>query len=242
MTNILDILNDLIRKKLYIPLFISFSVNTLAYYITRLWTASAHHIDMTSRLDRMIPVIPWTTAIYLSCYAFWSFNYILGATQKETYKAYRFLCADLMAKIACLLIFTLLPTTNIRPVLHGSGVWISVLKFVYRVDAADNLFPSIHCLTSQFCFIAVRHNNDVPLWYKTATFLFSTLICISTLTTKQHVIADVVVGVLLAELCYYIAGITNISKLYRVSLYTVSKHRYSVYQRKPDRGDIQDRP
>lgn len=232
MTNIIDILNDLVRKKLYVPLTISFSVNTLAYFISRLWTSSAEHIDMTSRLDRMIPVIPWTTAIYLSCYAFWVFNYLLGATQKETYKAYRFLCADLMAKIVCLLIFTLIPTTNIRPVLHDTGVWNQALRFVYRVDSADNLFPSIHCLTSQFCCIAVRNHNGVPQWYRITTYIFSALICISTLTTKQHVIADVVVGILLAELCYYIAGSTNISRLYRVSLHTVSKRRYSDYQNK----------
>ena len=29
------------------------------------------------------------------------------------------------------------------------------MRVLYRVDEADNLFPSIHCLTSAFCFIAV---------------------------------------------------------------------------------------
>ena len=30
------------------------------------------------------------------------------------------------------------------------------MRFLYQVDAADNLFPSIHCLTSWFCYIGIR--------------------------------------------------------------------------------------
>lgn len=40
------------------------------------------------------------------------------------------------------------------------------------------------------------------------------LVCVSTLTTKQHVIVDVAGGVLLAEFCYWIAKKPILSKSY----------------------------
>ncbi len=76
------------------------------------------------------------------------------------------------------------------------------MVWLYRTDAADNLFPSIHCLTSWFCFIAVRENKKIPGWYKTVSILLALSVCVSTLTTKQHVLIDVVVGIVLAEGSY----------------------------------------
>lgn len=40
------------------------------------------------------------------------------------------------------------------------------MRFVYAVDAADNLFPSIHCLVSWFCYIGLRGRRDIPVWYR----------------------------------------------------------------------------
>ena len=79
------------------------------------------------------------------------------------------------------------------------------MLLVYRIDAADNLFPSIHCLVSWFCYIGIRGRKEIPMWYRGASCVMAVLVCVSTLTTKQHVIIDVAGGVLLAEACYWIA-------------------------------------
>ena len=78
------------------------------------------------------------------------------------------------------------------------------MMFLYSVDAADNLFPSIHCLVSWFCFIGLRGKKEIPFWYRAFSCFFAILVFLSTLTTKQHVIWDVAGGVLLAEICFYI--------------------------------------
>ncbi|MBP3240689.1 MAG: phosphatase PAP2 family protein [Oribacterium sp.] len=204
----------LVQKKLYNPLLISFVINIVAYNVSRLWTTSFHHTSLAVRFDSFIPVIPWTTVIYLGSYIFWIINYLIGALQDDEDEAYSFLCADVLAKIICLIFFTVLPTTTLRPTITGADIWSRLLRMVYRMDAADNLFPSIHCLTSQFSFIAVRKISSVPRWYKVFSMIAGGLICISTLTTKQHVVADVFMGIALAEISYGLVKVTGLSRFY----------------------------
>ena len=89
------------------------------------------------------------------------------------------------------------------------------MRLLYRMDAADNLLPSIHCLTSWFCFLAVRKNEKIPVWYKWVSLLIAVSICISTLTTKQHVLIDVFAGVALAELSYLFVEKSGFSRQYK---------------------------
>jgi len=181
-----------------LPVIYSLLCNVIAYNGTRLLTADQFHYDLSGRLDEWIPFVPWTVTIYMGCYAFWFVNYVIGCRQ-ERERAFCFMGADLLAKVICMLCFLLFPTTNTRPVIEGTSVWEELMRFVYRVDAADNLFPSIHCLMGWFCFIAVRNNEKIPGWYRGASLLMAVCICISTLTTKQHVLPDVIAGIALAE-------------------------------------------
>ena len=204
----------LFRDRMCLPLFATLGLNFLTYNISRLWTAGRHHFDYTTAIDNMIPILPWTTTIYLASFLFWGINYTIGIMQKDN-EAYHFFSADLVAKFCCLIVFIALPTTNIRPEITGTGFFDGVLRFIYSIDAADNLLPSIHCLTSRFCCIAVRNNDRIPKWYKVFSYIFALLIYISTLTTRQHVLVDVFAGVLLADAAYYLTGKTGFADFYR---------------------------
>ncbi len=154
----------------------------------------------------MIPAVPWTVMIYFGCYLFLgTMNYVLCA-RGEKRDAYRFFCADFMAKTLCFAVFLLLPTTIDRPVINGNSLWDAALRFLYRADAPDNLFPSIHCLIAWFSCIAVRNRKDIPRWYETCSLAMALMVFVSTLTTRQHVIVDIPGGILLAEGCYWLAG------------------------------------
>jgi membrane-associated phospholipid phosphatase len=207
---------------MYVPLIVALLANGAAYYGSRLLMGDAVHLDMTTPLDERIPVLPWTVSIYFGCYAFWVVNYIIGSRQDKQ-SAYRFLSADFLAKIICLVIFLLLPTTNVRPEITGNSVWDVLMRFLYRTDAADNLFPSIHCLTSWFCFLAVRKNKAVPGWYRWVSLGITVMICLSTLTTKQHVIWDVVAGVALAEGSFWMVHRTGFEKWYRDAMIRINR-------------------
>lgn len=179
-------------------------LHCFTYFGTRFFTTGWHHYDMTIWLDKYIPFIPWTVVIYLGCYVFWATNYTLGCTQDEE-NARKFMWTEIIAKAVCLVCYVVIPTTNVRPVIEGTGVFENIMIRLYTMDAADNLFPSIHCLSSWLCIIAVRDQKRIPNIYKAITMILATLVCISTLTTKQHVIVDVIAGVLLAEICSKLA-------------------------------------
>lgn len=198
---------------MWAPLFLTLACNTITYYGSRLVTTGRTHYDLSNGLDAKIPFVSWTIIIYLGCYLFWAVNYVIGCRQDKE-EAFRFLGADLTAKLVCLVIFLVFPTTNTRPVIEGTSVWDEAVRMLYRMDAADNLLPSIHCLTSWFCVIAVRKNPKMPGWYKAFSICMALAICVSTLTTKQHVLIDAAAGIALAEFSYFFVAKSGFSKWY----------------------------
>lgn len=186
----------------------AFTFNNIVYGGSRMIAGDWEHHILTSTLDERIPFIPATLVIYFGCYLFWAVNYVIIA-KLERERAYRFYFADFLSRIVCLAFFLLYPTTNIRPEVTGTGIWNEGMRFLYAVDAADNLFPSIHCLVSWFCYIGIRGSRKVPGWYQKFSLVYAVLVFISTLTTKQHVIIDVIGGVVIAELCLLFAGRTE---------------------------------
>ena len=207
-------LGRIVPPAMRLPIALALIVNMIAYYGTRLIAGDFYHYDLTTGFDERIPVIPWTIVIYWGCYLYWVVNYVIGSRQKAE-KAYRFFAADFFAKVVCLIVFLVFPTTNVRPELTGNGVFTELMRALYAVDAADNLFPSIHCLTSWFCYIAVRDNEKISPAYRWISFLITLFICLSTLTTKQHVIADAAGGIILAEGSYLLAGHTKFGGWYQ---------------------------
>lgn len=197
------ILSDFIPQYGIFPLIMAVTVNFAVYFGTRLIAGGWYHHNIESPLDRMIPLWAPSVLVYFGCYLFWIVNYILIARQDKKLVC-RFFSADFISRMVCMVIYLAYPTTNTRPEIEPSGFWNQIMLFLYDTDAADNLFPSIHCLVSWFCYIGLRGRKNIPAWYRGASCIMAVLVCISTLTTRQHVIIDVVGGVLLAECCFYL--------------------------------------
>ncbi|SEM42599.1 PAP2 superfamily protein [Ligilactobacillus sp. WC1T17] len=197
-------LKKLLPKYAILPLITVVVWNMAVYFGSRFFSTGLYHYNLTSRFDDMIPLVPWTVVIYLGCYLFWIVNYILSC-QTTKAKVAQFTSADILGKTVCLIFYLCLPTTNIRPEITGTDFFSHLMLWLYQTDAADNLLPSIHCLISWLCFIGVRKLDHIPRWWKIVSLMIAILICLSTLTTKQHVIIDVLAGIFLAESCYFIA-------------------------------------
>lgn len=222
-------------KKKNIPvalcaLCLSFVWNGLIYYTARQLAAPWPHHDLTTALDRQIPFLPWTVSVYFGAYLFWFVNYSLCALGDEVRRD-RFFCADFMAKTVCFVLFLALPTANVRPEVTGDGLWSALMRLLYRLDAADNLFPSIHCLTSWLSWIAVRKRQDIPCAYRIASLIAAVAICFSTLTTRQHVLVDVFGGIALAEGCYALAAKEEVYSVYSRTLRWLLDNPYRKSER-----------
>lgn len=195
------------------PLVFSFIFNCLVYSGSRMIAGGWYHHNIETGLDRSLPFVPQFLVVYFGCYLFWAVNYILIARQ-ERHRVYQFFTGDFLSRCICLVFFLVYPTTNTRPVITDAGLWNQAALWLYSVDAADNLFPSIHCLVSWFCYLGIRRNQTVPVWYQRVSMVIAVLVFVSTLLTKQHVIADVAGGVILAELCFCIGRKTELYRIY----------------------------
>lgn len=231
MEKLRKMLNALIPEYSQLPLIVAVTVNMAVYGGARMIAGDWPHHNIESSLDGVIPFLPFTVVIYLGCYLFWIVNYILIARQGKQ-EICRFFVADFLSRMVCLACYLIYPTTNTRPMVGAEGVWNQVVIALYRVDAADNLFPSIHCLVSWFCYIGIRGKRSIPRWYRAASCVMALLVCISTLTTKQHVIADVIGGVALAEICLLIGKRPGVWRTYEKVLNKHLHHKRSGNRQK----------
>ena len=195
------------------PLFFALLWNQAVYYGARIATASFPHYDLTTYFDRLIPVVPFFTSIYFLAFPFWAAGYILSVRISRD-QAMTLLCGDFLSKGVCLVFFLLFPTTNTRPEIAGRGIWEALLLWLYQTDSPDNLFPSIHCLVSWLCFAGIRRQPTIPLPCQAATLFMALLVFLSTLFTRQHVIADVLGAIVIGEACYRIASLPRVRGCY----------------------------
>ncbi len=171
-------------------------LNSLVYWGTQALTARRELLDLTTAMDQWFPFAPEWSVVYVGAFPFWIVSYVVLA---RGWSWYGVMTAEVLAKLLCGVCFLLLPTTNVRPELTGAGFGVWLLGMIYRLDAPRNLLPSIHCMESWLCFAGLRCRRDVPLWGKAAALICAVLICWSTLATRQHVLVDVIAGILLAE-------------------------------------------
>lgn len=227
MKKVKKILLAIVPEYSLFPLVFAVLFNFTVYYGSRVIAGSWQHYNIESRFDDCIPFWPPSVVIYFGSYLFWIVNYILIARQGKK-EVCQFFSCDFLSRTACFACYLLFPTTNTRPVVQSTGFFNQIMTFLYSIDAADNLFPSIHCLVSWLCYIGLRDRRDVPVWYRRGSCFMAILICISTLTTKQHVIWDVAGGILLAEICFRLGKKQTVWRTYQ----KLTDKVYGVFFRK----------
>lgn len=189
-----------------LPLAAMLGMNGLAYFGTRIFTSARYHYNIESALDKMLPLVPAFVIFYVLAYVQWVLCYLLIAMQKKDY-CYRIFLGEIIAKFLCLIIFMIFPTTLNRPEITGSGFFEKVLAMIYSLDAADNLFPSIHCLESWVCWRGCRNLPGMPRWFSGFNFVFTLGVFASTVLLKQHVLIDIAGGIAVSEIGLALSGV-----------------------------------
>jgi membrane-associated phospholipid phosphatase len=157
---------------------------------------------LRTRLDDAIPFWPWTAWCYLPFYAGVFILAIAGLRRRALFNR---------AVVAVLIVMTLGALGHIfigaeypRPVLHPPypGISAAFLASVQRIDPPGNVFPSLHVAhTTMLALLLIKDRPRLGL----LTLAMATALALSTLTTKQHFIADVISGYLLAFFGRWIA-------------------------------------
>jgi membrane-associated phospholipid phosphatase len=169
----------------------------LAYFPLNNTRGPIHSLELT--VDDWIPRLPVFVFPYLSLYALLAISlwHFLRAETRIFIIAALAISLDLLLSY---LFFLFYQTQVERPVILGSDVSSSILRWLYSTDKPFNAFPSLHTSLSTIL---------VLLWGKAGSriqpiiALWAVFIIASTLLTKQHYIADVLGGVAIALVSYY---------------------------------------
>ena len=161
-----------------------------------------------SLADDKIPFCPYFIIPYVLWYFFLIGTVIYFAVScpgKKEY--YQYLGTLGVGMTLFLLISYVYPNgQQLRPDLSnaGNGVFISVVRFLYKIDTPTNIFPSMHVFNATASCIALYQNercrkNKI---FTVSQLILGVAIVLSTMFLKQHSVADVMTALILNILCY----------------------------------------
>ena len=145
-------------------------------------------------LDRLLPLIPTWALVYGTVYAFLIVLPVFVVQQNEMIR--RTVWAYITVWSVAYVCFLLYPTVAPRPdTVTGDGFAVWGLRFLYEADPPYNCFPSIHVAHS---FVSALACHRVHRGLGLVALSCAALVGISTVFTKQHYVADVIAGIVLA--------------------------------------------
>ena len=206
-------------KKLILIQGILLSFQTVLYFGSEFFQSKIH--DVKRPVDDKIPFLPWTVLPY----CFWFplivfYPLVVFRTDPYSYCSYLMtMVMEIMISVVCYLIY---PTSFQRPV-PPNDFWGNFMKFIYHGSYRGlNCAPSLHCSS---CFLVICVSSTcvgMNLWIRIFTILIAVMIVLSTLTTKQHTLIDVLTAVplfmisrflgIMLTLRYFIPILTFIGK------------------------------
>jgi membrane-associated phospholipid phosphatase len=170
----------------------------IADYVTSLGYEVLNHgpyrLFLRSPLDQALPVVPIFVVPYVSLQPFIYASLVIFLLFRA-----RIFQSAVLSMIVTFLVsyafFAFLQTYVERPVLTGGDTFTRMIRDVYAGDHPFNDFPSLHVSTS--AIIAIhwwrfsRRFGPLPA-------IWAALIAMSTVLVRQHYLADVVGGLILA--------------------------------------------
>ena len=202
---------------LYMPIY-------LFLFMTLEKRTNVHFTEIHCKIDDYIPFCE----IFIIPYLLWflyvavSLLYLFFQT-KHLDDFYRCCAVLLLGMTTSLIIYTVFPNAQtMRPkTFDHSNIFTTIIDILYRTDTDTNVFPSIHVFNSvaihfgisrSYYFRNVDNTNIVKSdkirkaikIIRLSSLILCILICISTLTLKQHSFLDLVGGCALFAFYYTI--------------------------------------
>ena len=160
--------------------------------------------DPSLTIDESISYIPLLNVAYFSFYAYFVLIPFFASTEGQKKAAIIFSQRMFVATIPVFFIFLIAPVeVSIRAEVAGDDVLTSMLSLIHIVDQPYNAWPSLH-VGHSLCVVLclpliynVHRVAYVSLWFAWI------LLTLSTVTTQQHYLFDVLTGILFALIAHY---------------------------------------
>ncbi len=188
----------------------SLSIGTRLLWIAIGWTIQLIYLPTSSWFTRgvqpklpidIFPLWPVWVIPYVLCYPLWLAGFAWAAFKMSDRMFRAFALALLVTCSVSIAIFFIFPTYVPKAELHGDGPLIFLLRLLHENAGRYNALPSGHI------YITALLTFFYSLWYpryKVLWILILVIVSFSTLFTLQHYILDIVAGLIVAALGYYL--------------------------------------
>ncbi len=152
-----------------------------------------HLIDLSTPFDKAIPVIPVFVIPYLSFIPI-LFVVLPAILWRKPEEFKRFGLTVFVTQMVLNVLYLLVPGTLTRPSLSGTDPFTVLLRdVVWKLDEPINTFPSNHVALSVIAILTLGLAFGWRKYWLLQVWLV--LVCASTLFVHQHVVLDVISGV-----------------------------------------------
>ena len=152
-----------------------------------------HLIDISLPIDSQIPVLPIFVIPYLSFIPI-LFVVVPAILWKRPRDFKRFGLVVFVTQMMLNVLYLVVPATLVRPAIAGSDPFTILLRdLVWKLDEPINTFPSNHVALSVVAIVTLGFLSGWRKYWILQVWLL--LVCASTLFVHQHVVLDVIGGV-----------------------------------------------
>ena len=179
-------------------------------WIALIWAIQLIYIPTSERLTGGIaPILPidifplWPVWVipYVLCYPLWiaGFAWAVFKMSDRMFRAFALAC--LVTCSVSIAIFFIYPTYVPSVAINGNDLFTALLRFFHEGTGRYNALPSGHIYIT--ALLAIFYSLWYPR-YKSLWWFILVIVSLSTLYTAQHYILDIVAGLLVAVLGYYV--------------------------------------
>ena len=100
------------------------------------------------------------------------------------------------------LTYSFFQTVVPRPDIIVDGLFSRIVQLIYSIDQPYNAFPSIHVLATYALMLGAAKARNIHIAAKAAIWAVGLVIILSTVFIKQHVVLDILGGIVLAQILF----------------------------------------
>ena len=195
-------MNKILKKSPYLLFLLVIPLLAMIYQVLN--NRSQKAVDISTSIDQSIPFLPIFIIPYILWYAY-MFCYLIYFCFKDTKVYIKTLMLIVIAELICFVIYFFFQTTVPRPTIVSDNFINNLVQWIYTKDRPFNCFPSIHVLTTFTVMLASLHIKNKHILNTLCIHISGSLIIISTLFVKQHVIFDMIGSMFLVTFLYGIS-------------------------------------
>jgi len=165
------------------------------------------YYDISLGFESSIPFVPAFILGYLCVYGSMIYMYII--TNEITIWRRTAVSIVLMTTVAFIM-FLIFPVKMVlRPeiaAVGGDGIVDWLTRFYFVIDNPYNAFPSLHVAYPTICTLLVWRTHPIARW---VIAIMTLITAVSVVLVKQHYIADIAGGLIVASVCFVVVSKTE---------------------------------